>query len=206
MRILVADDDMFSRTLLGATLKRLGHDVVAVTDGQEAIAAYRQTYFPMIISDWMMPRVDGLELCRLVRAEKRQNYTYIMLLTVMEGAQSHLEGLRAGADDFITKPFNEDVLVARLLVGERIVQVQDTNHGLSQLIPICSYCKKARNDSDYWQRLDEFLMQQPDVHLSHGICPECYQTTILPQIEQLKRRRKVVAENAGLRNEKVRNG
>src|SRR5438874_13320918 len=117
MRILVADDDVFSRTLLSATLKHLAHDPVVAADGQAAIDAYRQTHFPLVISDWMMPRVNGLELCRLIRAEESQKYTYIMLLTVMEGTQSHLEGLRAGADDFITKPFNEDVLVARIMVG-----------------------------------------------------------------------------------------
>jgi len=92
MRILVADDDMFSRTLLSATLKRLGHDAVVVADGQEAIDAFRKTHFPLVISDWMMPRMDGLELCWLIREEKSQKYPYIMLLTVMEGTQSHLEG------------------------------------------------------------------------------------------------------------------
>jgi sigma-B regulation protein RsbU (phosphoserine phosphatase) len=191
MRILIADDDVFSRTLLGATLKRLGHDPVAVADGQEAIETYRKTHFPLIISDWVMPRVDGLDLCRLIRSERRQNYTYIMLLTVMEGTQSHLEGLRAGADDFITKPFNEDVLVARILVGERIVNIQNVNRVLAQLIPICSYCKKARNDSNYWQRLDEFLVNQTDLHLSHGICPECYENNVVPELERLRDKREV---------------
>jgi DNA-binding response OmpR family regulator len=176
MRILLADDDVFSRTLLSSTLRRLGHDTVAVANGQEAIDAYRNRYFPMVISDWMMPELDGLDLCRLIRAEENPKYTYIMLLTVMEGTQSHLDGLAAGADDFITKPFNEDVLIARILVGERIVNMHNVNRKLAQLIPICSYCKKARNDSDYWQRMDDFLLQQTSRQLTHGICPECLRT------------------------------
>jgi sigma-B regulation protein RsbU (phosphoserine phosphatase) len=190
MRILVAEDDVFSRTLLGATLKRLGHDPVVVADGQEAIETYRSTHFPLVISDWVMPRVDGLELCNLIRAERRQNYTYIILLTVLEGTQNLLEGLKAGADDFITKPFNEDLLVARIMVSERIVNVQNVNRAFAQLIPICSYCKKARNDADYWQRLDEFLMDQPDLQLSHGICPECYENTVRPELDRIKVERK----------------
>jgi|SRR5882724_5473737 len=190
MRILIAEDDLLSRTLLGATLKRLGHDPVVVADGQEAIETYRRTHFPLVISDWVMPRVDGLELCNLIREERRQNYTYIMLLTVLEGTQNLLEGLKAGADDFITKPFNEDLLVARIMVSERIVNVQNVNRAFAQLIPICSYCKKVRNDSDYWQRLDEFLLDQPDLQLSHGICPACYENTVRPELDRIRVERK----------------
>jgi phosphoserine phosphatase RsbU/P len=186
MRILVAENDLFSRTLLGATLKRLGHDPVVVPDGQEAIETYRRTHFPLVISDWVMPRVDGLELCNLIRAERRQNYTYFMLLTVVGGTQNLLKGLKAGADDFIAKPFNEAVLEARIIVSERIVNIQNVNRAFARLIPICSYCKKARNDSAYWQRLDDFLLEQPDLPLSHGICPECYATTVRPELDRIR--------------------
>jgi sigma-B regulation protein RsbU (phosphoserine phosphatase) len=194
MKILVADNDVFSRTLCGAMLNRLGHDPVLVADGQEAIEAYRRTHFPLVISDWVMPRVDGLELCNLIRAERRQNYTYIMLLTIPEGTQNLLEGLHAGADDFITKPFNETVLKARITVSQRIVNIQNVNRAFARLIPICSYCKKVRNDSDYWQRLDEFLLDQPDLPLSHGICPECYQNTVRPELDRIRVERQAAAQ------------
>ncbi|MGI8837659.1 MAG: hypothetical protein ACR2H4_13630 [Pyrinomonadaceae bacterium] len=116
-----------------------------------------------------------------------------MLLTVMEGTQSLLEGLKAGADDFITKPFNEAVLQARIIVSERIVNIQNVNRAFARLIPICSYCKKARNDSQYWQRLDEFLLEQPDLQLSHGICPECYENTVRPELERIRVERQAAA-------------
>jgi sigma-B regulation protein RsbU (phosphoserine phosphatase) len=185
MRILVAEDDVFSRSLLRATLEHLGHEPVVVADGQEAIETYRRIHFPLVITDWVMPRVTGLELCHLIRAERRQDYTYIML-SVMEGTQSLIEGLTAGADDFITKPFNEAVLEARIIVSERIVSIQNVNRAFARLIPICSYCKKARNDSDYWQRLNEFLLEQPDLQLSHGICPDCYQSTVRPELDRIR--------------------
>jgi sigma-B regulation protein RsbU (phosphoserine phosphatase) len=186
MRILMAVDEVCSRTLLADTLTRLGHDPVVVADGQEAIEIYRKTHFQLVISDWVMPRIDGLELCNLIRAERRRTYTYVMLLTVMEGTESLVEGLRAGADDFISKPFKEDVLVARIMVGERIVNIQNVNRAFAQLIPICSYCKKARKDSHYWQRLDEFLQDQPDLQLSHGICPACYENTVRPELDRIR--------------------
>ena len=186
MKILVAEDDVFSRTWLRATLERLGHEPVVVADGQEAIESYRRNHFPLVISDWDMPRVDGLELCNLIRAERRQNYTYISLLTTLEGTQNLLQGLKAGADDFIAKPCNEAVLLARIMVSERIVNIQNINRAFARLIPVCCYCKKIRNHNDHWQRPEEFLLEQTDLPWSHGICPECYATTVRPELDRIR--------------------
>ncbi len=186
MKILVAEDDVFSRTWLRATLERLGHEPVVVADGQEAIESYRRNHFPLVISDWDMPRVDGLELCNLIRAERRQNYTYITLLTALEGTQNLLQGLKAGADDFITKPCDEAVLLARIMVSERIVNIQNVNRAFARLIPVCCYCKKIRNDNDHWHRPEEFLLEQTDLPWSHGICPECYATTVRPELDRIR--------------------
>jgi sigma-B regulation protein RsbU (phosphoserine phosphatase) len=194
MRILVAEDEVFSRTLLDAMLKRLGHDPLIVADGQQAIDTYRRTHFSLVISDCVMPRVSGIELCSLIRAERRQNYTYIMLLTLPEETQNLFESLNAGADDFITKPFSEDVLTARIMVSERIVNIQNVNRAFARLIPICAYCKKVRNDSELLKRLDEFLLAHLDLQLSHGICPDCYQTTVRPELENIRLKRQERAD------------
>jgi two-component system, cell cycle response regulator len=123
MKILIADDDTTSRLLCGATLKKLGHSVTAVEDGQKAWEAWQQDEYTLIVSNWMMPNIDGLELCRMIRGEAgfQYPYTYIILLTSMDSEDSYLEGMEAGADDFITKPFNEKHLAARLRVAERIL-------------------------------------------------------------------------------------
>jgi diguanylate cyclase (GGDEF)-like protein len=126
MKILIADDDLTSRLLLGATLKKLGHEVTVTSDGEEAWDAMNREHFPLLISDWMMPNVDGLELCRLVRAARPTQYTYIVLLTALGGKSSYLDGMDAGADDYITKPFDEDQLVARLRVADRILALHET--------------------------------------------------------------------------------
>lgn len=140
MKILIAEDDTVSRLVLDATLKNLGHDVTAVCDGREAWEALERENFPLLISDWMMPGLDGLELCRLVRAQNYAQYTYIILLTAMGGKTSYLDGMDAGADDFVTKPFDEEQLAARLRVAERILvlheklQAQATIDGLTGLL------------------------------------------------------------------------
>lgn len=194
MKILVAHHDVFSRALLSTTLRRLGHDSVAVADGQQAIEIYRRTHFPLVISDWVMPRVDGPELCNLIRGERRQDYTYIMLLTHIEEARNVPDALEAGADDFITQPFNEDILAARIMVSERILNIRNVNRAFVQLIPICSYCKKARTDRNYWQRLDESLLDQANLQLSHGICPECYKNTVRPELDRIRVERQTGAK------------
>jgi DNA-binding response OmpR family regulator len=173
MRILIADDDLFSRKLLKDALRRLGHDVLEVDDGQKAWIHWQKEHVPLLISDWVMPEMDGLTLSRNIRATSQCRYTYIIMLTAMEGKQNYLEGMAAGADDFLTKPFDRDQLAARLRVAERILDLMDENRRLAKLIPVCSYCRRARDDKDYWESLDQFLLKQTEAQVSHGICPDC---------------------------------
>ena len=194
MRILIVDDDLFSRALLDSTLKSLGHETVLASDGQDAFEIFQQSYFHVVISDWMMPIVDGLGLCRLIRDLKTTKYSYIILLTALGGSKAYLEGLKAGADDFLTKPFEEELLAARLAVGERILKVQEVNRQLAQFILICSYCKKARNDEASWEKLEAFLMQQPELKLSHGVCPDCYDKVVRPQLAEARQARPIAQE------------
>jgi DNA-binding response OmpR family regulator len=121
MKVLIAEDDPTFRLALGATLKKLGHDVTAVENGREAWEAWQQGEFDLLISEWMMSDVDGLELCRRIRAEPRLHYTYIILLTALSGKRSYLDGMDAGADDFLTKPLDQEHLAARLRVAQRIL-------------------------------------------------------------------------------------
>ena len=121
MKILIAEDDDITRRLLGSALTNLGHDVREASDGREAWNAWERGEFPFIISDWMMPDLDGLDFCRRIRAEHRRDYTYIVLLTSRTGKANYLEAMSAGADDFITKPFQKDSLAARVRVAERIL-------------------------------------------------------------------------------------
>src|SRR5690349_5467835 len=124
MKVLIAEDDRDSRDLLSWLLMKLGYEVVAAENGKQAWEAFKHDKFRVVISDLLMPDMDGLELCRRIRAAKPQNYTYIIVLTALIGKKDYLEGMEAGADDFVTKPFDPDELKARLRVAERIVSIE----------------------------------------------------------------------------------
>ena len=125
MKVMIAEDDRDSRELLSWLLEKVGYQVVATENGKQAWDAYRRDKFRLVISDLLMPDVDGLELCRRIRSMPSSQYTYIILLTALIGKRDYLEGMEAGADDFITKPFDPDELKARLRVAERIVAIQE---------------------------------------------------------------------------------
>jgi len=123
MKILIADDDSVSRLLLCSALTRLGHEVQEAANGVEAWKAWREGDFSFVISDWIMPDLDGLELCRRIRAEQRLRYTYIILLTARSGKIDYLEAMDAGADDFLSKPLERKGFAARVRVAERILEL-----------------------------------------------------------------------------------
>ena len=121
MKTLIADDEDITRLLLKTALKKLGHEVHEATNGRDAWEAWQNGAFTFLISDWMMPDLDGLAFCRRIRAERRTDYTYVVLLTARSGKSNYLEAMNAGADDFITKPFEKDAFAARVRVAERIL-------------------------------------------------------------------------------------
>ncbi len=126
MKILIAEDALVSRRLLERHLQTWGHEVVAATDGAEAWQLFGTDEFPIVISDWMMPEIDGLELVRRIRASERPGYVYIILLTAKSETEDLVAGMEAGADDFMGKPFERDELRVRLRAGERIIQLEKT--------------------------------------------------------------------------------
>ncbi len=197
VKILVADDEPISRRLLETHLARWGYEVVGATDGAEACRVLeRDDAPPLAIIDWMMPELDGLEVCRKIRAVPRNPATYIILLTVRDSGGDVVQGLDAGADDYVTKPFDREELRARVQVGVRVVALQtklterlaDLEDALANLkrlqglLPICSYCKKIRNDRNYWQQVETYISERSEAQFSHGICPDCYQKFVKPEL------------------------
>jgi DNA-binding response OmpR family regulator len=183
MKILTVDDDPVGRKIVCALLKELGHDVIEAEDGQEAWVLFKSLELGVLIVDWEMPRMDGLELCRRVREAEREKYTYIIMLTGRIGKQDFVDGINAGADDFATKPVTPAELEARLRVAERILGLQTDVRNLQGLLPICSYCKKIRVKDNDWQQIESYVAQRTDAEFSHGICPECYEKEVKPQLE-----------------------
>jgi diguanylate cyclase (GGDEF)-like protein len=127
MRILIAEDDIVSSRLLTATLRKWGHEVVTTVNGLDAWAALQLPDAPQLaILDWMMPGIEGPEVCRRVRAKNETAHIYLILLTALQNKEQRVEGLEAGADDYVSKPFDRHELQARLKVGERIVGLQSS--------------------------------------------------------------------------------
>jgi phosphoserine phosphatase RsbU/P len=201
MKVLIAEDDKVSRRLLQVKLSRWGYGVLVTSDGNEAWQALQQENAPKLaILDWMMPGVDGIDICRRVREHSRLQSMYIILLTTRDEQKDIIEGLQAGADDYITKPFKSEELKARVQVGKRVVKLQSEladrvkklEDALTQvkqlegILPICSYCKKIRDDQNYWQRLEKYFSKYSEAKFSHGICPDCYKKYVEPELEQVE--------------------
>ncbi|WP_300672905.1 diguanylate cyclase [Desulfoluna sp.] len=131
MKILIAEDDPISRRVLQANLLKWGYDITVAVNGREAFDIIKQPEPPsLLISDWMMPHMDGLTLCRNIRSLNITRYIYIILLTTKGEKRDIIQGLEAGADDFLTKPFNQEELKYRILIGQRIIELE---HRILQL-------------------------------------------------------------------------
>ena len=183
MNILIAEDDPVSGKVLEATLRAGGNQVTVTGDGLDAWDAWHLAEPSVVISDWMMPEMDGLELCRRIRKERHDRYTYFILLTGRSGKDSYLAAMEAGIDDFITKPVDTDELKARLRVAERILGLRQRMDVLEGLLPICSYCKRIRNEQQQWSALEGYIEKRSGAEFSHGICPECYKTHVEPHVQ-----------------------
>jgi phosphoserine phosphatase RsbU/P len=188
MRILTAEDDFTSRAMLSALLKKNGHETLETINGLEALAALQKPNAPRLaILDWLMPEIDGIEVVRRVRARDTDQPPYLFLLTARGGKSNIAEGLGAGADDYLVKPFEPMELIARVEVGCRMIAMQDRLSDkmselrdainqiktLSGIVPICAGCKKIRDDQGYWNQVETYVSAHSEAQFSHGLCPEC---------------------------------
>ena len=199
MKILIAEDDEVSRRILQLTLASWGHEVITTRDGAEAWSILaREAAPPLAILDWMMPQMDGLEVCRRVRQRQPAVPIYLILLTAKGGKTDIVQGLNAGANDYVIKPFDRDELRARVQVGANVVELQQSLaervleleaalmqvKQLQGILPICSYCKHVRNDQNYWQQVESYVSEHSAAKFSHSIYPTCYEAVVKPQLEQ----------------------
>jgi CheY-like chemotaxis protein len=202
LRVLIADDDPFFRTLLQDAIAPAASEVVTVSDGLAAMRILEGADAPpLAVLDWVMPGLDGAEICRRLRARPPGAQTYVILITSRERTEDLVAGLEAGADDYVTKPFAPEELRARVRVGARVVtlqrtlmqRVRDLEDALANvkrlqgLLSICAYCKKVRDDRNYWSEVESYIAHHSDVRFSHAICPECYTKVVRPEMDHLLR-------------------
>lgn len=140
MNILIADDDDVSRYILQEILQTLGYEVTACKDGGEAWETYLAGDFRLVISDWMMPKLDGLEFCRRIRELNRPEYAYFILQTSLHEKEDLLAGLEFGADNYLLKPFDSTDLKIRLKIASRVLALQSNVQALRQTVSECRVC------------------------------------------------------------------
>ena len=188
MKVLAVEDDPVALAVLARTLRKLGHEVVTAADGESALARLAAEPVRVVVSDWVMPGVDGLELCRRVRARVDADYVYFILLTgLVPSEDNQREAIEAGVDDFLNKPLQTQEIWMRLRVAERILRFATQVRQLEAFLPICGYCKKVRDDSNYWQQIESYINTRTGTDFSHSVCPDCYTQVVAPQLETLRR-------------------
>jgi len=209
MRVLIADDDRVTALILKQTLERWGFVVTVARDGGEAWRLLQDApEINLAILDWMMPEIDGPELCRRLRQDPARSNSYILLLTGRQSREDVVAGLNAGADDYLTKPFDPEELRARVYVGlrvlglqqrlaERVTELETALARVKQLqglLPICSYCKSVRSDANYWEQVEDYVAVHVNVQFTHSICPPCYDK-IVAEFENTEKQQLLEKEN-----------
>lgn len=185
--ILIVDDLPRNLQVLAVLLDKAGHRVSMAMDGAQALAMVAREAPDLVLLDVMMPGMDGLEVCRRLKADPATREIPVIFLTAKAELEDLQEGFRTGAVDYLTKPFRGGELLARVAthlslqqalqrerelrrsLEETLAQVKT----LSGLLPICAKCKKIRDDNGYWNQIENYLAQHASVDFTHGICPEC---------------------------------
>ncbi len=189
MKILIAEDEFTTRMMVQVSLENWGYDVLDAHDGKEALAVFEQKEKPrIVILDWEMPGVNGIEVCQSLKEANAEDPPYIILLTGRDSEKDILQGFDAGADDYITKPFSGDELRARVRVADRLVRMQDMQKefvkelrsALDQIaalqgnVVVCEKCNKIEHlDGDAWLDFTEFIESSTDGRCIKVICPVC---------------------------------
>lgn len=180
MNILIVEDELATRRKLEKIVQVLGYKTLVAEDGLSGWKIWKNERPRLVITDWIMPGMDGLELCRKIKEAEDARYTYLIIVTSKKDVHDIVAGMDAGADDFISKPFVKEELAVRIRAGERVLgfetRLQDALaevKQLSGLLPICSHCKKIRDDAGYWKHVEEYITKHSAARFSHSVCPEC---------------------------------
>ena len=173
MHILIAEDDPIASRILTTELRKLGHSVKTFSDGRSALHFFHVTRPDVIISDWMMPGMDGLKFCQAIREIETPYYAYFILVTARNLPGAIREGLAAGVDDFLTKPLSIEQLQRRLIVAERIIGRQQSILPPPKDVCLCAACHNIRRPDGTWEPIGTYITTLFSAGITHGLCPPC---------------------------------
>jgi two-component system response regulator VanR len=198
IEILIAEDSYTQAMHLKRILQKKDYQVSMTHNGEEALASIKKNRPTIVVSDVVMPEIDGYELCRQIKSNDEYKDIPVILLTTLSEPEDIIKGLECGADHFITKPYDENFLLSHIqyiFYNKELRKNAGADFGVEiffggrkyyltsdRLIPICSECKKIRNDKGFWQQLEIYIGAHSDAEFTHGICPDCakiYRKTII---------------------------
>ncbi len=185
--VLIVDDVETNIEVLANLLSEQSYQIAFATSGEQALAMVQDLDPELILLDIMMPGMDGLEVCRRLKHSRETRETPIIFLTARTEIEDIVKGFEAGAVDYVTKPFQSVELLARVRTHLELKEARDARDRLirelrealervrvlSGLLPICSFCKKIRDDKGYWEQVEVYITEHSDARFSHGICPAC---------------------------------
>ncbi len=201
-RILIVDDDIANIKILGSTLPS-DYEILFALNAQEGINSAIANQPDLILFDILMPGMDGYEACRLLKADERTRDIPVIFITAKTGEEDEVKGFEVGGVDYITKPFSLIIVKARvrtqislklasqeleimnITLAARIEELENAKNeikAIQSIIPICSYCRKTRDDKDYWDQLESYMHRNTEIKFSHSICPDCYEKHVKPQL------------------------
>lgn len=184
MKIMVADDDPVIRMIVNGGLKLLGHEVMQCESGNQAWEILKRTAFPVLITDWSMPGMDGLQLTQMIRRTPRDTYTYVIMLTGKVKREDYLASVKAGVDAFLTKPLDGAMLEAQISIASRILGLEAHAKKLENIMTVCSYCKRVK-DKGHWVGMEQYVADEFKTLPSHTFCPSCFKERVEPEMHEL---------------------
>lgn len=209
--ILIADDAPANLRLLSGMLLEQGYRVRSALNGKLALMGAKAVPPDLILLDINMPGMNGYEVCAQLKADPRTCDIPVIFISALDQTEDKVKAFTLGGVDYVTKPLQVEEVLARVKthlelrelqkqLTERVRELEealDKVKKLEGLLPICSYCKRVRDDQDYWHRVESYIEARSEAYFSHGICPDCYEEHITPQLKALKKRRDKGQDDSG---------
>lgn len=180
--VLLVDDQPNNIKVLLSFLEDRKMDIRIADSGDKALQMLERFHPDLILLDVMMPGIDGFETCRKIQQNERTRDIPVIFMTALSSIEDKIRGFDAGAVDYIVKPFQQAEVLARIqthiLLRQKTLALEKALaeiKTLSSIIPICSYCRKLRDDEGYWQQVEEYISSRTESRFSHGICPDCFE-------------------------------
>ncbi len=171
--ILVADDLEFNRMLLRGVLEQDGYEVMEAENGVVANRLAKEAHPGLILLDVNMPGIDGYETCSVLRLGSETRNIPVIFITARTSTEDVVKGFKAGAVDYVGKPFQPEELLARVRTHLELRRAREEIQELRNLVPVCAWCRKIRNDEGGWETIEQYIQEHGGSKVSHGICPDC---------------------------------